>query len=147
MKLRTHEERRAAGEYESSQYAAVKQFTPCVAGQAGEFKCSGIDLYHFSSHAELGSTTGEGSSIWGWTSPDGREFAVVGQADGAAFVEVLKDGSLKYRGRLPQTTGAAPSIWREIRVYKHYAVIGSEAEKHNVQIFDLKKASTPRPLA
>jgi hypothetical protein len=42
-------------------------------------------------------------------------------------------------GRLPQTTGVAPSRWREIRTYKHYIVVGSEEPGHGIQIFDLKK--------
>ncbi|KAF2716302.1 hypothetical protein K431DRAFT_20770 [Polychaeton citri CBS 116435] len=38
------------------------------------FQCKDMDLYDFKSHADLGSFTGEGSSSWGWTSDDGREF-------------------------------------------------------------------------
>lgn len=43
-----------------------------------------------------------------------------------------------YLGRLPQFD-AIGSRWREIRTLKHYAIIGSEAFAHGVQIFDLKK--------
>lgn len=42
-----------------------------------------------------------------------------------------------YLGRLPAYS--LPSQWREIRTYKHYAIIASEAVGHGVQIFDLKK--------
>jgi hypothetical protein len=41
-------------------------------------------------------------------------------------------------GRLPPSRGVAPTIWREIRVYKHYIVVGSEEPGHGIQIFDLK---------
>jgi hypothetical protein len=44
-----------------------------------------------------------------------------------------------YLGRLPQYS--ATSIWRELRGYKNYIVIGSEATNHGVQIFDLRKVS------
>ena len=74
----------------------------CVNGMAGEYPCSvsrqrsgaghsgtdcatqGIDLGSMVSHADLGSTSGgeanpltvgEGSDVWGWVSPSGREFA------------------------------------------------------------------------
>lgn len=90
-----------------------------------------------------------GSSIWGITL-EGREFAIIGQADGAAFAEVVgkgwwnyvpyigkKEGTLDYIGRLPQHS--VPIIWREIKTYKHYAIIGSEAVGHGIQIFDLRK--------
>lgn len=60
-----------------------------------------IDFYDFKSHADLGSSTGEGSSAWGWTSSTGREFAAIAQADGAAFVEVDSEGKLVRLG-LPQ---------------------------------------------
>ena len=42
-----------------------------------------------------------------------------------------------YLGRLPQQSST--SIWREIRGYKNYLVIGSEAVNHGVQIFDFRK--------
>jgi hypothetical protein len=44
-----------------------------------------------------------------------------------------------YLGRLPQYS--VPSIWREIRSYKHYMVIGSEAVGHGVQFFDMNRVS------
>jgi hypothetical protein len=61
----------------------------------------------------------------------------VAQSDGAAFAEITSDGKLVYLGRLPQYSSV--SIWRELRVYKNYLVVGSEATGHNVQIFDLTK--------
>lgn len=120
---------------------------PCVNGVAAvvagdpnnTFKCDRIDFYDFKSHADLGSRAGQGSSSWGWTSPDGREIAIIAQADGAAFAEITKEGKLVYLGRLPQYS--TESIWRELRGYKNFVVIGSEASRHGVQIFDLNKVS------
>lgn len=96
-------------------------------------------MYDFLSHTSLGST-GEGSSSWGWTSDDGREFVGIGQQDGTAFVEITKKGKMLYLGRLPQQS--VTSIWREIRAYKNYLLIGSEALGHGVQIFDMKKVGS-----
>lgn len=135
---------RAAGRLESSQYPELG-YTACTDGIAeaipgdknNTFRCNNADLYHFLPHTSLGSTQGEGSSSWGWTSDDGREFVAIGQADGTAFVEISKKGKLIYLGRLPQFS--EPSIWREIRVYKNYAIIGSEAVGHGIQIFDFNK--------
>ena len=98
-----------------------------------------MDLIHFKSHADMGSKMGQGSSSWGWTSPDGREFVAIAQADGAAFAEINKQGKLVYLGRLPQYTAAKPAIWREIRGFKDYMIIGSESDKHGIQIFDMRK--------
>lgn len=59
----------------------------------------------------------------GWTSTDGREFGIVCEMDGSAFVEVLNDGSLVYLGRLPSESGN--SMWRDAKVVGDHAVIVS----------------------
>ncbi|EEY17390.1 conserved hypothetical protein [Verticillium alfalfae VaMs.102] len=46
---------------------------------------------------------------------------------------------------LGTTTVTTPSEWREIRSYKHYMIIGSEAPGHGVQIFDMHKLLTIDP--
>ncbi|KAI5778428.1 hypothetical protein EDC01DRAFT_674257 [Geopyxis carbonaria] len=137
-------DKRAAGHYNSKQYKKIQKKTKCRNGKAGEFRCENVDLYSFYSHADLGSVTGEGSSSWGWTHK-GREYIIIAQADGASFSEVTKKGQLDYLGRLPNTAGSEPEIWREIRVMDDYAIIGSEAENHYIQIFDLKKLLTIKP--
>jgi hypothetical protein len=121
-------------------------YTPCengfVAAIPGDrnntFRCSNIDLYHFLSHADLGSDFARGSSSWGWTADCGREFVAIGQYDGTAFAEISSEGKMIYLGRLPQYDPIG-SNWREIRILRDYAVIGSEAINHGVQIFDMKK--------
>ncbi|KAK3324890.1 hypothetical protein B0H66DRAFT_491494 [Apodospora peruviana] len=157
-KKATWDQQRTLGAMNSAQYkshpiSAAAGPVLCQNGTAkvvpgdamNTFKCNKVDFYDFVSHAGLGSKTGEGSSSWGWTSPTGREFVVVAQADGAAFAEITSAGKLVYLGRLPQAKGAATSIWREIRGYKNYIVVGSEASSHGVQIFDMSKLLTIDP--
>ncbi|KAK0614712.1 hypothetical protein B0T14DRAFT_593307 [Immersiella caudata] len=148
LKQRVWSELEEIGAYDSSQYkplSADTDFVPCVNGVASyaegaryTFKCNNVDLYDFKPHAELGNSSGRGAGSWGWTSPNGREIVAIGQEDGTAFAEI-KQGKLVYLGRLPQSTKAAKSLWREIKGYKSYLVIGSEAVDHGVQIFDLRK--------
>ncbi|KAI0873338.1 hypothetical protein GGS24DRAFT_400728 [Hypoxylon argillaceum] len=161
MEIMDHKEsfwasRREQGIFDSTQYksmAAAVPSVPCVNGlaelQPGNalytFNCSGIDLYDFQSHANLGSPTGEGAGSWGWTSPDGREFMAIGQSDGAAFLEITAQGKISYLGRLPKYSAAQPSLWREMKGYKNYMVIGSEATNHGVQFFDMTKLLTLDP--
>jgi choice-of-anchor B domain-containing protein len=106
-----------------------------------QFKCKNVDLYSFINHADLGCPTGEGSGSWGWVDPaSGREFVAHGCWEGTPMIEILKDGSMKQRAFL--TSGFTPgyySIWKEIRVYKNYMLIGSELANHGVQIFDMTK--------
>lgn len=89
-----HASMRAAN-VEEEEYPEL-HFAQCRDGQAVPFRdqkdfffrCNNVNLHHFLPHSALGSETGQGSSSWGWTSDDGREFAVIAQADGAAFAEV-----------------------------------------------------------
>ena len=40
-----------------------------------------------------------------------------------------------------QASRPVASTWKEIKGYRHYAVIGSEARGHGIQIFDLRRVS------
>ncbi|KAH8199083.1 hypothetical protein TruAng_006770 [Truncatella angustata] len=142
--------KRKAGVFDSRQYksfsaeagpvACVDGLSAVVPGDANNtFRCSNIDFYDFKSHFDLGSVVGEGAGSWGWSSPEGREFIAIAQSDGTSFSEISSEGKLTYLGRLPQYTTAKPSLWREIKGYKNYIVIGSEAYYHGVQIFDMSK--------
>ncbi|PPJ52396.1 hypothetical protein CBER1_09788 [Cercospora berteroae] len=144
MKMAQWEEEMQTGAMNSTQWPELG-FTKCENGFAAAipgdvnntFSCHNTDLYHFLPHSALGSV-GRGSSMWGWTSEDGREIVAIGQYDGTAFAEITSEGKISYLGRLPQYD-AMGSNWREIRIVGDYAVIGSEAIKHGVQIFDMKK--------
>ncbi|KAG8622854.1 hypothetical protein KVT40_009365 [Elsinoe batatas] len=148
-KMNEWAQREAAGAYnQTAAIMALSQPVPCVNGlatvQAGNplqiFRCRNLNLQDFKTHAELDSRSGSGSSSWGWTSPEGREFGAIGQADGTAFIEISKDGRVTYLGRLPQQS--VTSQWREIRTVKNYFIIGSEAQNHGIQIFDARKLLT-----
>ncbi|KAJ6584390.1 hypothetical protein B0H19DRAFT_1104904 [Mycena capillaripes] len=134
----------------------ITEFTPCTDGYAGTevnntYSCHNLDLYSFTPHSNLGSTDLIGNDVWGWaytTEGVSREFGLIGQMDGTAFVEVLPSGQIAYLGRLP--TQSNSSLWRDIKVIGNYAYIGSEAIGHGIQVFDLLKlldtslASTPK---
>ncbi|KAL8364938.1 hypothetical protein RB595_003973 [Gaeumannomyces hyphopodioides] len=136
----------AQGLMDSERYPELG-FTPCVNGwieaipgdRNNTFKCSQMDLYHFLSHGATGSS-GRGSGAWGWIADNGREFIAIGQEDGAMFAEILPEGKLKVVARLPQVS--AVSNWREMKSYKNYMVIGSEAAAHGIQIFDMNRLLT-----
>ncbi|KAJ7853999.1 hypothetical protein B0H13DRAFT_2081818 [Mycena leptocephala] len=122
----------------------VKEYTPCIDGYAGKgnntYQCKNLDLYSFTPHGNMGSTAKVGNDIWGWAHTSNgvtREFGLIGQMDGTAFVEVLSTGQIAYLGRLPTQTDN--SIWRDIKVIGTHAYIGSEALGHGIQVFDLLK--------
>ncbi|KAJ7290276.1 hypothetical protein C8J57DRAFT_1045529 [Mycena rebaudengoi] len=130
---------------------AIREYTPCVDGYAGKvenntYTCRNVDLYSYTPHRDLGSIDQIGNDIWGWTHTDDagvkREFGLVAQMDGTAFVEILSTGQVAYLGRLPTQTDS--SIWRDIKTISHYAYIGSEAEGHGIQLLDTSLAKSPK---
>jgi choice-of-anchor B domain-containing protein len=108
--------------------------TTCTNGFAGPYPCRDIDLLSFLPHAEMGG--GSGNDIWGWTDPEtGREYALVGESTGTAFVDISNPNQPIYVGTLPAHTVA--SLWRGIKVFANHAFIVSEAIDHGMQVFDL----------
>ncbi|KXH31313.1 hypothetical protein CSAL01_03824 [Colletotrichum salicis] len=145
-KIAQWEQAEAEGKFDSTQWTGrVKDYLACKDGKVelvkGDplqtFRCKDLDLYDFQPHAAFGNSTGRGSGSWGWTAPNGREFSAIGQLDGTAFAEISKQGKLIYLGKLPYFS--EPSRWREIKAYKNYLVVGSEAPGHGIQFFDMRK--------
>lgn len=113
----------------------------CVDGRAGIFPCDGIDLLSFTPAAAFGDTTAViGSSgvsdVWGWTSEDGREYAMVGKTTGVAFMDVTDPRDPVLLGNLDSPV-AADLIWFDIKVVGDHAVIVSESAAHGLFTFDL----------
>ncbi|KAJ9668311.1 hypothetical protein H2201_001359 [Coniosporium apollinis] len=136
MKTAERQAMRSRGDFAKGKHAR-REKEKCRNGKAGEYACDNVDMLDFISHEEMGSTTREGNDVWGWTSPDGREFGAVGQTDGTAFIEVRPNGELTYLGRLPTQTMS--SLWRDMKVIDGYCYIGSEAPGHGLQVFDMRK--------
>ncbi len=110
--------------------------TPCLNGTAGAFPCSGMDLLSRLSLNDLNADAGNDS--WGWTDPQGgKEYAIMGLDNGAAFVDISDPVNPIYLGKLPTHTD--PSTWRDIKVYNNYAFVVSEADGHGMQVFDLTR--------
>ena len=79
------------------------------------------------------------NDLWGWTDPEsGREYAIMGRADGTTFVDLSDPGNPVYLGEMPLTEGAIVNMWRDIKVYDNHAfVVADNAGAHGVQVFDL----------
>ena len=108
--------------------------TPCTGNMAGGFPCEGFDLQDSVSNNTM--NTNFTNDSWGWTDPeDGKEYAIVGLANGTAFIDISNPTDVVYLGKLPTHTGN--SIWRDIKVYQNHAFVVSEASGHGMQVFDL----------
>lgn len=118
-------------------WMAAQSQTPCENGFAGQYPCHLVDLLSFIPLNELNAGNNM-NDVWGWTDPDtGREFALGGMADGTCFVEITDPLNPVFLGWLP--THTASSLWRDVKVYSHFAFIVSEAGGHGMQVFDLNQ--------
>lgn len=122
------------------------QLITCVGGMAGDFPCQNVDLLAHVSLADLGAGPEvKGNDHWGWSDPlTGRDYVIFGLTDGTVFVEISDPLNPLVLGTLP--THDKASIWRDIKVYEHYAYITADipisddtANNHGLQLFDLNQ--------
>ncbi len=108
--------------------------TACVAGRAGVYPCRDVDLEKAFTMAQVGG--GSGNDVWGWTDPvTGKEWGLFGRSTGTSFIDVSDPPASVYVADLP--TQSVASVWRDIKVYRNYAFVVSEAARHGMQVFDL----------
>jgi choice-of-anchor B domain-containing protein len=113
---------------------------PCENGFADVYPCKEVDLLAFLPLSMFGSDAG--NTLWGWTDPlTEHEYALLGLNNGAAFIDISDPTHPRYVGKLPTHSGV--SHWRDIKVYQHYAYIGSDLNPgHGLQVFDLAQLRT-----
>jgi choice-of-anchor B domain-containing protein len=114
----------------------------CTGGKVSIFDCNQVDLMSFLPVSAMGGKRGvQLSDVWGYDDPEtGRAYVIVGRVDGTAFVDITDPSRPVYLGELPRTAGSPGSFWREIKTYKHYAFIVSDAARnHGMQVFDLNR--------
>lgn len=113
--------------------------THCIDGMADIYPCENIDLLAFVPVSAFSSSST--NSLWGWIDPDNEdEYALIGANNGIAFYRLTPDPTHPvYLGKLPTHTGN--SAWRDVRVYQHYAYVGSDVNSgtHGIQVFDLHR--------
>ncbi len=115
--------------------AHQQTITHCVNGFAGPYPCHHVDLLAHLPIQSMGGDT-KANDLWGWTDPQtGKEYALVGLANGTSFVDLSDPLNPRYLGHLAPHT--LPSIWRDIKVYQNHAFTVSEASGEGLQIFDL----------
>lgn len=96
------------------------------------FRASGVRLMAWFPVKSLMSAGTSVSDIWGYESPSGREYALVGQSQGTAIVEVTNPGSSTLVAFLKGPT----SVWRNVKTYQHWMYAVSEGGS-GIQVFDL----------
>lgn len=80
----------------------------------------------------------KGNDVWGWTDPTtNKEYAIMGLDSKTSFVDVTDPTNPIHLADIKTATSS--STWRDIKIYKHYAYIVSEASSHGMQVFDLHR--------
>ncbi|HEV8112679.1 MAG TPA: choice-of-anchor B family protein [Planctomycetota bacterium] len=104
-----------------------------VTGPGLRFQKSNVTLLSWLTLPDMGVPAGgNGNSCFGYTSPSGREYAIIGLSTGTAFVEVTQPGNPVIVGVI-----AGPqSLWRDMRTFSHYSYSVSEGGG-GVQVVDL----------
>ena len=101
--------------------------------RGGTFPSEGITLL---SHIPLnnfpGLDTGSGNDCWGYVSPSGREYAIMGLAGGFGFVEITDP----VNPVIVDTISGPSSLWHDVKVVGNYAYGVSEGGS-GIQVMDL----------
>lgn len=93
-----------------------------------------------------------GSDIWGFTDPNGREYAIMTTNRGTVFYDITDPDNPAEVGSVSGST----SIWRDVKVYTYdntpenysaYAFITTEAPGAGIQIVDLSDVPNSVSLA
>lgn len=73
-----------------------------------------------------------GNDCWGYVSPSGREYALMGTSSSTVFVEVTNPGN----PNVVAVRSGPGSLWRDVKTYQNYAYSVSEGG-NGIQVFDL----------
>jgi len=90
------------------------------------FASSNVTLHSWITLSDIaafsGTTVSSGNDCWGYTSPSGREYALVGVSSGLCFVEITNPDNAQIIWFIP----GPESLWRDVKVYQNYAYVVSE---------------------
>jgi len=81
--------------------------------------------------AALGA--GSGNDCWGYVSPSGREYAIMGLNNKVAFVEITNPANPVIVEQISHSS----STWGDIKVWGHYAYAVTEASNTGIQVLDM----------
>jgi choice-of-anchor B domain-containing protein len=97
-----------------------------------QFDAQGMELLCHIDLAGFGVPNGNGNSCWGWVSPGGREYAIMGLNNRVAFVDVTVPTAPVIRATVSHTN----SLWADVKTYGNYCYVGNEAGG-GVQVIDM----------
>lgn len=100
-----------------------------ISGAARAESSALLDLGNFNDYSKVGY-----SACWGYTAPDGTEYALLGVETGLSIVDISKAPQLK---EVAFVESGFRSSWTEMKSYKHYAYVVKDNAPAGIQIIDL----------
>ncbi len=98
------------------------------------FPSSGIELLAWLPCNEFGGNVTSANSCFGYTSPSGREYAIIGLSAGTGFVDITNPGDPTILTMIHGPT----SLWRDVKVYQSYCYAASEGGG-GIQVIDMSQ--------
>ena len=105
---------------------------PARGGEAGGFPASNVTLLAWLPLNQFPNNQASGNDCWGYVSPSGREYAILGLQSGFSILEVTNPVYPVQIGFVPGNG----SLWRDVKVIGHYAYGVSEGGL-GIQVIDL----------
>ncbi|QDV08594.1 LVIVD repeat protein [Planctomycetes bacterium Poly30] len=96
------------------------------------FPASGVQLESWLTLGDLGNGNDNGNDCWGYVSPSGREYALMGTTSATVVVEITNPGAPVVIQRIPGPS----STWRDIKTYQDRAYTVSEGG-NGIQVINL----------
>ncbi|MDX9911384.1 MAG: choice-of-anchor B family protein [Phycisphaerales bacterium] len=98
-----------------------------------QFEAAGLVLESWIPLNNFGTGATSGNDCWGYVSPSGREYAIMGLSNALGFVEITNPSSPVIVG----TISGPSSLWRDVKVVGEYAYGVSEGGA-GIQVIDLR---------
>ncbi len=113
---------------------AVEGAAPGGMAMAGEFESLGVNLESLFPLDAFEGDPPEATDIWGYTSPSGREYALISLYCGLGFVEVTDPAN----AQVIDTISGACSGWGDVKTYGHFAYRVTEDDSIGIQVINLE---------
>ena len=114
--------------------AAIEGMVPGASGQRDTFDALNVQLGSWIPLSAFPGSQASGNDCWGYVSPSGREYAIIGLEKGFGFVEVTEPTNATIVGYI----SGATSLWHDVKVVGHYAYGVSEGGL-GIQVIDLSQ--------
>ena len=73
------------------------------------------------------------NDCWGYTAPDGREYALLGSTNGTSIIDITDVNNLREIDFVPSIN----TVWKDIKTYQNYAYVVTDGQGNGMQILDL----------